>query len=186
MARTSCLPDKGAFAAAEIAYHPDGRPRAISPGKLPLSDQCQRASETLFSLMVAPVRYVGRAGASDGVLFPLWPRFLECTSGRPEIPVPLTTTAEPPMVMSRVSVRYPRTAHRLWVSGYVTLRVDVAASGCVRGVETERSLHPLVDIEAVRVAVQSDIRPMKVAGQAVASRLLMNIGFDPSQLSAPF
>ncbi len=180
MRLTACEPDNRAVAAAEVAYRGDGRPRAITPAELPLTDGCRETAAVVFSLMVAPPRYVDGPGASDGLVLPLSSRFMACTAERPPTlrsPLRERGVVTPPKVKALPAARYPDRVRQQGIRGVVVVTVELSSTGCVRSVETDRSLHPALDLEAIQAALMAAIDPMHIDGQPVATRLSVAIWF---------
>ena len=74
-------------------------------------------------------------------------------------------------------MRYPYKAAVLDLEGQVCLDVSVDDEGKVEEVEVVRSIHPILDAEAVRAVSASSFEPALQDGKPVASRVSMTMRY---------
>ena len=92
------------------------------------------------------------------------------------------TSEEPPILLGgRDSIekrmRYPTEARRKELEGQICLLVTVDEEGEVESVEVARSIHPLLDAEAVRAVMGSKFKPARRNGEPVESRLSLTMRY---------
>ncbi len=56
------------------------------------------------------------------------------------------------------------------VRGTVILEADISSEGCVKNIRTIETVHPGLDLEAVRAASQNRYRPARIGGVAIPWR----------------
>ncbi len=184
MAVTGCSsPDEDWIVVGEIAYGPDGRPRAIRPAPGRVNAACAATANIAFQVTIASRLQAIVPGVSDGVVLPFNRVFLKCAQ-QPGDPVARTTTRSgasrlPPKPLTPFSVKYPPTLRPHEVNGVVQVRLLVTSAGCASDAETLSSLHPLLDFEALRAVYSTKYSPSTVDGQPESVYLIWNAWFRP-------
>jgi TonB family protein len=79
-------------------------------------------------------------------------------------------------VKKKVAYEWSPAMRRAPIDGVVGLQVTVSQTGCVRYVETRRSLQPIYDLATIQAATEWLYTPAMADGTAVESRT--NIAFN--------
>jgi len=78
-----------------------------------------------------------------------------------------------------VAVQYPAEARRSKIEGSVLVKFTVSEDGAVQNAMVQRSAHPALDSEAVRVIrAMPNWAPAKAAGKAVSASMALPINFS--------
>jgi len=93
----------------------------------------------------------------------------------PEFPGGMTGIAE----YLDIAVRYPDEARRNKIEGSVLVKFTVSEDGAIQNAMVQRSAHPVLDSEAVRVIrAMPNWEPAKAAGKPVAASMALPIKFS--------
>jgi TonB family protein len=181
LAVNGCRPPSDAhFAAGNMTYRPDGAAKSIELIQAAMPKECQAFVRGMMVLTLASPGHPIVPDLADYVLLPFERRFLECVNDPvpPARPRELDMTYEPPRDGRVPSPNYPEAARRINSSGgVVRLRARLSHTGCVTGVETIRSVHPLYDFEAIQAMIQGRYTPAKINGTPVDSFVNWSIQF---------
>jgi hypothetical protein len=172
---------RSSFAAAEIFYGPDGRPRVVRPGEARLDAACASAAHTAFLVTIAAPTQPVLPQTSDGLYLPFTQEYVACVGQPLESAQQALPGADRvlPRPRERLTPDYPKVLKPLRISGIVRAEAEVTSRGCVRAVETVSSLDPLLDVETLRTVLAAPFEPMTIAGRAVASRVIVSVTFKP-------
>jgi TonB family protein len=169
------------FAAAEVFYWPDGRPRVVRPAGARVDDTCMAVANTVFLLTVATPSQPVLPQTSDGVYLPMSDESMTCGAAPPE-PVHDATPGPDrvlPRPRTRLDPEYPKALKALGIAGTVRIEAEISSRGCVRVVQTLSSLDPLLDVETLRTVLAAAFEPMTIGGRPVASRVPLAVTFRP-------
>jgi TonB family protein len=173
------------WAAAEVSYGEDGRPRAMSPlAGLEGRERCQRAARLLLRSSLAPARGTTGPSGKRVVLVRLDGDFVECSasgtigqSSGEEWPRSVGGQIREPKKTRNVSPVYPESAKREHRQGVVILEAVISASGCITSLEVIRSVHPSLNAAAMRAASDWRYTPTLWNGQPVPVMMTITINF---------
>lgn len=84
---------------------------------------------------------------------------------------------EPPTKTHDVRPRYPSAAQNARLQGTVVVDALLASTGCVTNLKVLRSVHPVLDLEAVRAVSQWRFRPTLLDGVAVSVIMTVTVNF---------
>jgi TonB family protein len=177
--RVTNMPRIGLF---DISYRPDGRAQAVNivPAELPA--ECAPALAALARLTIADPLYSTVDGEKQYVVVLFSSEHLAClgvagpalrTEGVRVTPGRI----KPPTRIREVRPRYPPAAQEARVQGMVIAEALISAAGCVTKVDVLRSVHPLLDLEAVRAVSQWRFTPTRVNGVAVPVIMTVTVNF---------
>jgi TonB family protein len=186
LAATRCghaPPEK--WAAAEMIYGEDGRPRAMSPlAGLEGLEKCQRAARLLLRSSLAPDHGTSDPGSKHVVLARLDRDFVECSasattgeSGREEWPRSVGGQIREPKKIRNVNPVYPESAKKERRQGVVILEAVIGTSGCITSLEVIRSVHPALNAAAMRAASDWRYTPTLLDGQPVPVIMTITVNF---------
>jgi TonB family protein len=173
------------WAAAEVSYGEDGRPRAMSPmAGLEGREKCQRAARLLLRTSLAPAHGTTELGGKLVVLVRLDRDFVECSASRTigqwsgeEWPRAVGGQIREPKKTRNVSPVYPESAKREHKQGVVILEAVVSPSGCITSLEVIRSAHPALNAAAMRAASDWRYTPTLLDGRPVPVIMTITVNF---------
>ena len=84
---------------------------------------------------------------------------------------------EKPELIHYVAPEYPKEARKAEIEGIIHLEVVVDATGYVVNVKVKKSLHPLCDNAAVKVAWKWKFEPAKIKGEPVPVKVIVPVHF---------
>lgn len=179
MEATGCRPSvDGRFVAGELTYREDGRPKSVRVIDEGLSKACQRAGRVAMVLSIASTSQPVHPAFTDIIVFLFDRPFMTCAD-RPRTFAPSGAKAFTPSgVKKRVSYEWSPVMSRLPVDGVVWLSAVVSQTGCVRYVETQRSLDPVFDLATIQAMTQWVYEPGSADGTPVESGA--NVVFEVS------
>jgi protein TonB len=99
----------------------------------------------------------------------------------PPRPVRIAGELRPPALLRRVEPEYPRLAVAANVTGVVILEATVDERGQVSDVRVLRSVHPLIDAEAVKAVQQWRYSPLTLNGHLAPFVLTVTLSFSLTQ-----
>jgi TonB family protein len=167
----------------EISYRPDGRPQAVGMVPAELPPECAPALAALARLTIADPLYSIVDGEKQYVVVLISSEHLACLGA--DGPTPPRRESErvtpgrikQPTKTRDVRPRYPPAAQDARVQGMVVAEALLSAAGCVTKVKVLRSVHPLLDFEAVRAVSQWRFTPTRVNGVAVPVIMTVTVNF---------
>lgn len=174
IAVTGCKPmGRGFFAAAELAYTPDGRPRAASVLDQNLSPACQAAIRSGIALTIPGEGRAISAAARDVVVLLFEPQLLSCAAlpagPRPPAAAPgAKRTFAPAKSTWEEPYDYPAAMRKSAISGTVLVDLAISHTGCVTSAQTRRSLGPAIDLSVVQAASRWRFTPASIDATPVA------------------
>jgi TonB family protein len=184
---TGCKPMGGGwFAAAELAYQADGRPRAAMVMDENLSRACQAAIRAGVALTVPADGRAVSTEARDIVVLLFDPQLIACAA-QPAGPRPPQTPAGGKGVSTlarptwREPFTYPRAAQKSGVSGAVLVDVTMNHNGCVTSARTRRGLGPIIDLAVVQSAARWKFTPPTFNATPVAGGFTIVYDVEPPQ-----
>jgi hypothetical protein len=181
LAVTDCRPPQAdRFAAGSVTYRPDGRAQSIGLIQAPMTKECQAYVRGMMRLTIASPDHPIVPELADHVLLLFERQFLECADDPfpPSRPRGANLTYEGPRDARVPDAVWPETARRFNTDGgVVRIRASVSHKGCVTGVETIRSVHPLFDLAAFQSMVRGRFTPAKIDGTPVDSFVNWSIRF---------
>ena len=166
----------------EISYRPDGRPQSVGTMPTELPPECAPAVAALARLTIAdPLdrildgekQYVVLLVSSDHLAClradQVTPRAEGQRVGRGRIKQPTKIRDVRPL--------YPPPAQNARVQGLVIVEAVISSTGCVRNLKVLRSVHPLLDLEAVRAVSEWRFTPTLLDGVAVPVIMTVTVNF---------
>jgi TonB family protein len=166
----------------EISYRPDGRPEAVGMMSAELPPECVPALAALARLTIADPLDRIVDGEKQYVVVLVSTEHLACIgAGRPaprmegERVVP--GRIKQPTKTGDVRPRYPPAAQDARVQGMVIIDAVISSTGCVTNLKVLRSVHPLLDFEAVRAVSQWRFTPTLLDGVAVPVIMTVTVNF---------
>jgi hypothetical protein len=177
METTGCRPAvDGRFVAGEFTYREDGRPKSVRVIDEGVSKACQRVGRVAMVLSIASAGQPVDPNLTDIVLFLFERSFLACADA-PRAPWPPRVEAYTlPAVKKKVSYEWSPAMSRRQLDGVVRLAAAISQTGCVRYVETRRSLEPIYDLATIQAMKQWEFVPASADGAPVESRY--NVAFE--------
>jgi TonB family protein len=151
------------------------------PAELP--PECAPALAALARLTIADPLYSIVDGEKQYVVVLISSEHLACLGA--DGPTPPRRESErvtpgrikQPTKTRDVRPRYPPAAQDARVQGMVVAEALLSAAGCVTKVKVLRSVHPLLDFEAVRAVSQWRFTPTRVNGVAVPVIMTVTVNF---------
>lgn len=182
LAVSKCRPPSAEhFAAGNVTYRPDGRAQSIALIEAAMPKECQAFVRGMMRLTIASPDHPVVAELADYVLLPFERQFLECADDPfpPVRPRGTSLAYEPPRDPHIPTAQWPEAARRVNATGgVVRMRASLSHTGCVTGVETIRSVHPLFDLSAIQSVVRGRYNtPAKINGTPVDSFVHWSIPF---------
>ena len=96
----------------------------------------------------------------------------------PTRPVRIAGEMKAPALLKRVEPEYPRLAVAANITGVVILEATVGEAGAVTNVRVLRSVHPLIDAEAIRALNQWRYSPLTLNGHLTPFVLTVTLSFS--------
>jgi protein TonB len=96
----------------------------------------------------------------------------------PTRPVRIAGELKPPALLKRVEPEYPRLAMAANISGVVILEATIDERGEVADVRLLRSVHPLIDVEAIKAVRQWRYSPLTLNGHLSPFVLTVTLSFS--------
>lgn len=182
LAVNNCRPPSADhFAAGDVTYRPDGRAQSIGVIQATMPKECQAFVRGMMMLTIASVDHPVVPDLADHILLLFDTKFLQCADDPfpPLRPRGAGLIYEMPRDPRIPSVVWPPAARRANTpNGVVRLRANLSHTGCVTGVETIRSVHPLLDLAAIQALVQGRYNtPAKINGTPVDSFIQWSVPF---------
>jgi TonB family protein len=168
------------FAAGNATYRPDGRAESIKLIQAPMSNECQAFVRGMMMLTIASPDHPVIPGMADHILLLFERQFLECSDDpfAPERPRGEKMVYVSPRDGRVPDAIWPEAARRVNAyGGVVRMRARLSHNGCVTGVETIRSVHPLFDLAAIQSMVRGRFSPATLNGIPVESFVNQSIHF---------
>jgi TonB family protein len=166
----------------EISYRPDGRPQAASMLPAELPPECAPALAALARLTIADPLLPVVDGEKQSVIVLVSSEHLACVGA--DRPAPriegervVPGRIEQPTKIRDVRPRYPPAAQDARVQGMVIAEALLSSTGCVSDVKVLRSVHPMLDFEAVRAVSQWRFTPTLLDGVAVPVIMTVTVNF---------
>jgi hypothetical protein len=186
LAVNNCRPPSAAhFAAGNVTYRPDGRAQSIEVIQATMPNECKAFVRGMMMLTIASPDHPVVPDLADYVLLLFDTKFLQCADDPfpPERPRGPRLSWEPPRDPRIPSPLWPEAARRAnTAGGVVRLRANLSHTGCVTGVETIRSVHPLFDLSAIQALVQGRYNiPAKINGTPVDTFITWSVPFHTYQ-----
>lgn len=176
-------PRNDPFGAARIAYHADGRPRAISLDTTTLQAACATFVKFLAMLTVAPPNEPVLEAESQWFFIPIDDAVLTCadeavpSSWTPNRARRVGGAITVPTKIRDLRPVYPETMRLARVAGEVVLQSTITASGCTTDTEVLRSVQLPLDIAALRSVSGWQFRPTLLDGVAVPVIMTVTVNF---------
>jgi TonB family protein len=166
----------------EVAYRPDGRPQAVSTVPTELPPECAPALAALARLTIADPLQRIVDGEKQYVVVLVSSEHQAClgsdrrtprTEGQRVVPGRI----KPPTKTHDLRPYYPPAAQKARLQGMVVIDALLASTGCVTNLKVLRSVHPLLDLEAVRAVSQWRFTPTLLDGVAVPVIMTVTVNF---------
>jgi TonB family protein len=171
--------DGSGWAAANIQYGADGRPRTVSVWDS-VAGGCREAARALFVLAL-PDRE--DAMSPTLVVMPFDLDALECASqaeGRASVP-PVRVRADSqlrePVKVYDVKPVYPTAAKQERIQGLVILEAVIGPTGCIRDLRLIKSAHPTLDLAALLAVLRWRYTPTLLDGVPVPVIMTITVNF---------
>jgi TonB family protein len=167
----------------EISYRSDGRPQAVDMMPTELPPECVPALAALARLTIADPLHPILEGEKQYVVLLVSSEGLACL--RADRPIPRAIEGErvvPGRIKQPTKIRdvrplYPEAAQNSRVQGTVIVDALISSSGCVRSLNVLRSVHPVLDLEAVRAVSQWHFTPTLLEGVPVPVIMTVTVNF---------
>jgi TonB family protein len=178
---TGCEPGRpGEYAAAEVTYHSDGRPKGVVLGQQSVRKGCERFISAVMLLSVARVNHALKANPTEIVFLPLEREMLACLDSSSPGVAPVSfgePGLTPPNLTHEEKPQYTRRAMEDRAQGSVRLTAVVSDRGCISQAEVTGPLHPGLDLQALDAVLQWRFEAGRRAGQAVPVEISVEVGF---------
>jgi TonB family protein len=168
----------GAF---EIDYRPDGRPLSVGVIPYDLPPTCKPALEALARMTLADVAYDIVEGDKQLVVvlvsneqLACLPEALEPEAGGERIGAGRITQ---PAKIRDVRPAYPETLVRSRVQGVVVAEAIISRTGCPGSVKVMKSVHALLDFEAVKAVSRWRFTPTLLNGAPVPVVMTVTVNY---------
>jgi TonB family protein len=169
--------DGSGWAAANIQYDGDGRPRTVSVWDS-VAGGCREAARALFVLGL-PARE--DATAATLVVMPFDLEALECASEgdtrESAPPLRVDSLIHEPKKIRDVKPVYPDQAKQERIQGLVILEVVISPTGCIRDLRLIKSAHPALDLAALLAVVRWHYSPTLLGGVPVPVLMTVTVNF---------
>ena len=185
MAALKCAPltSHDAFAAAQVAYHRDGRVKEVAIDRSRVKPECGTVLNIAAWLSLAPWDEAVSEGTSRWLVMPMNEEAIACIDEpQPSSVVdperPLTGRIKTPQRVRNVNPVYPETMRQARVQGVVILDALVSTTGCVRNLEVLRSVLPPLDVAAMSAVAGWRFTPTLVGGVPVPVVMTVTVNFQ--------
>lgn len=180
---TGCLvTDTVRIGLFEISYRPDGRPQAVGITPTELPPECAPALAALARLTIADPLHSIVDGEKQYVIVLISSEHLACLGA--DRPTPrmegervVPGRIKQPTKTRDVRPRYPPAAQDARMQGMVIAEALISSTGCVTNLKVLRSVHPMLDFEAVRAVSQWRFTPTLLDGVAVPVIMTVTVNF---------
>ena len=167
----------GGFA---LAFRADGRPERADLARHELSPECDSVLAVLARLTLAEDADTIVPGAMQTFVLPLNKEYVACAAEVKQVSRARPISAgklEPPRKIRDVRPRYPPVAQQNRVQGLVIAEGTISATGCVLSLAVLRSVHPLLDMEAIRAISAWRFTPTLLGGEPVPVIMTVTVNF---------
>lgn len=166
----------------EISYRPDGRPQAAGTMPTELPPECVPALAALARLTIADALHPILDAEKQYVVVLVSSEHLACLgvdrpTPRREFERVVPGRIKQPTKTRDVRPRYPPAAQNSRVQGMVIAEALISSTGCVTNLKVLRSVHPMLDLEAVRAVSQWRFTPTLLDGVAVPVMMTVTVNF---------
>jgi TonB family protein len=180
LAATGCTPPTkaGAFGAARIFYHSDGRPARTEYDVTTLGPDCALFVRELAAVEVPPPDQPVIDGVPQWLYVPMNNAAIDCAdqisaSIRAEA---LDVGLTPKKIHDQKPV-YPEAMQQARVQGVVTIEGIISSSGCVVGAKIQRSVAMPLDLAALRAVLDWRFSPALLEGKPVPVIITVTVFF---------
>jgi protein TonB len=96
---------------------------------------------------------------------------------RPELAAGPRGGIQEPRKVNDERPEYPKDARRHLRQGLVVVEATISSSGCIRGLRVLRSVHPSLDLEAIRAVSRWRYTPTLLDGRPVPVIMTVTVNF---------
>jgi len=167
----------------EVSYRPDGRPLSVGIINTDLPPECGPALAAVARLTLADTLQNVVEGEKQFVVVPISAERLACAAASAQAPRLQGRRVGAGRIMQPTKTRdvrpvYPRMAQQFFVQGMVILDAIISATGCVANLKVLRSVHPLLDLEAVKAVSGWRFTPTLLDGVPVPVIMTVTVNFE--------
>ena len=163
-----------------LVFRPDGRPERADLARHELAPECDPVLGALARLTIAEATDTIVPGAMQTFALPLNEEYVGCATEVKQGggPRPIASgKIEPPRKIRHVQPRYPAVAQQKLVQGVVVIEGTISRTGCMLSLVVLRSVHPLLDMEAIQTVSGWRFTPTLLGGEPVPVILTVTVNF---------
>ncbi|HEY1251607.1 MAG TPA: TonB family protein [Thermoanaerobaculia bacterium] len=171
---------------AAVDFRPDGVPRKLTIAAQPERPGCQRTSQALFLLTLAPAEMADAASESVSMIVLFDPDAYTCADRAalarvspkaPTDPVKVRGAVVAPKLIKRVQPIYPPASRKAHEEGVSVYEAIISPEGCVVEPRLLRSSTPVLDAMGMEALTRWQYQPATLNGQPVRVYLTVTVTY---------